>query len=84
VDLGAAQALGVGFGIAAAVARNLKIPVASQAASIYVWFFFRGTPLLLQLFFWFFVVPQNAPGDIDLGILVIRHGWFIFSRSRRR
>jgi polar amino acid transport system permease protein len=73
-----AQALGVGFGIAAAVARNLKIPVASQAASIYVWFF-RGTPLLLQLFFWFFVVPQNAPGDMDLGIFVFRHDWFIFS-----
>ncbi len=73
-----AQALGVGFGILAAVSRNLKIPVASQAASIYVWFF-RGTPLLLQLFFWFFVVPQNAPGDIDLGIFTIKHSWFVLS-----
>ncbi len=55
-----AQALGVAFGVVSAVARNLRIPVLSQAASIYVWFF-RGTPLLLQLFFWFFVVPQNVP-----------------------
>ena len=44
-----AQAIGVALGILAAVARNLRIPVASWIASLYVWFF-RGTQQLLQLF----------------------------------
>ena len=73
-----AQAIGVALGILAAVARNLRIPVASWIASLYVWFF-RGTPLLLQLFFWFFVVPQNVPGDFGLGPFQFRHDWFLFS-----
>lgn len=73
-----AQALGIAFGIAAAVSRNLKIPAASQAASVYVWFF-RGTPLLLQLFFWFVAVPQLAPEDFGLGPIQFHHDWFLFS-----
>jgi polar amino acid transport system permease protein len=73
-----AQALGVALGILAAVARNLRIPVASQLASVYVWFF-RGTPLLLQLLFWFVAVPQLAPGDFDIGPFGYHHSWFLFS-----
>jgi polar amino acid transport system permease protein len=72
------QALGVLLGILAAVARNLKIPVASQVASIYVWFF-RGTPLLLQLLFWFAAVPQLAPADFSIGPFAYHHSWFLFS-----
>jgi polar amino acid transport system permease protein len=73
-----AQAIGVVLGIMAAVARHLRIPVASWIASLYVWFF-RGTPLLLQLFFWFFVVPQNVPGDFSVGPFMFHHDWFLFS-----
>jgi polar amino acid transport system permease protein len=73
-----AQALGVLLGILAAVARNLKIPVASQLASLYVWFF-RGTPLLLQLLFWFVAIPQLAPDDFAIGPFAYHHSWFLFS-----
>ena len=58
-----AQTIGVGLGVLAAVARNLKIPIASQVAAVYVWFF-RGTPLLLQLLFWFVALPQLGPNDV--------------------
>jgi len=73
-----AQALGVILGVAAAVSRNLKIPVASQAASVYVWFF-RGTPLLLQLLFWFYAAPQMAPANFGFGPFQFHHDWFLFS-----
>lgn len=73
-----AQAAGIGLGVLAAVARNLRMPVASQVASVYVWFF-RGTPLLLQLLFWFVAVPQLAPADFGIGPLQFHHDWFLFS-----
>ncbi len=73
-----AQALGITLGILAAVSRNLKMPLASQAASVYVWFF-RGTPLLLQLFFWYFAMPQLAPSDFGAGPLQFHHDWLILS-----
>lgn len=73
-----AQAFGIGLGVLAAVARNLRIPVASQISSLYVWFF-RGTPLLLQLFFWFAAMPQLAPADFSIGPFEFHHDWFILS-----
>jgi polar amino acid transport system permease protein len=73
-----AQAIGVALGILAAVSRNLRIPVASQVASVYVWFF-RGTPLLLQLLFWFVALPQLAPDDFGFGPFQYHHDWFLFS-----
>lgn len=74
----AAQAIGVSLGVLAAVARSLRIPVASQFASIYIWFF-RGTPLLLQLLFWFFALPQLGPGDFSFGPFSFSHDWLILS-----
>ena len=73
-----AQVLGISLGVFAAVSRSLKIPVASQVASLYVWFF-RGTPLLLQLFFWFFAFPQLVPQDFGWGPFQYEHDWFLFS-----
>ncbi len=73
-----AQLLGIGMGVIAAVARNLRIPVASQVASLYIWFF-RGTPLLVQLIFWFSAMPQLAPNDFSLWIFTVRHDWFLLS-----
>jgi polar amino acid transport system permease protein len=73
-----AQVIGIGLGVLAAVARNLRMPVASQIASTYVWFF-RGTPLLLQLLFWFVAVPQLAPDSLNLGPIPYHHDWFLFS-----
>ena len=51
---GVSMVIGLALGIAAAIARLSPNPVASVVASLYVWFF-RGTPLLVQLLFWFFL-----------------------------
>lgn len=47
-----AMVVGVVLGVALAVGRQSRNVVVSGAASAYVWFF-RGTPLLVQLIFWF-------------------------------
>ena len=49
-----AMVIGVAGGIMLAVMRLSKNPVVSGAAWVYIWFF-RGTPVLVQLFFWFFI-----------------------------
>src|SRR5205807_5957553 len=49
-----AMAIGVSLGIVLAVMRLSPNPLVSGAAWLYIWFF-RGTPVLVQLFFWFFV-----------------------------
>jgi len=58
-----AQIGGIILGVVTAVPRNLKIPVIGQLFGLYVWFF-RGTPLLLQLFIWYFALPLYAPDEI--------------------
>ena len=47
-----AQAVGIALGIIIAVMRMSKNPVIGSISWLYVWFF-RGTPLLVQLIFWF-------------------------------
>lgn len=44
--------IGVALGVAAAVMQLSDSPVLRGAAGLYTWFF-RGTPLLVQLIFWF-------------------------------
>jgi polar amino acid transport system permease protein len=58
------------LGLAVAIARLLKIPVVSQAAAFYV-FFFRNTPLLVQLFFLFYVLPEAGVviDPLPIGVL---------------
>ena len=50
------QAIGTVLGVILAVMRLSKNPVTSTTAWIYVWLF-RGTPVLVQLLFWFAAVP---------------------------
>jgi len=52
-----AQAVGIVLGVLFAVMRLSKNVVASWVAAFYIWFF-RGTPVLVQLFFWFNGVPS--------------------------
>jgi polar amino acid transport system permease protein len=52
-----AQATGVVLGVVFAVLRLSKNAVASWVAGFYIWFF-RGTPVLVQLFFWYNGVPS--------------------------
>jgi polar amino acid transport system permease protein len=72
------QAIGVAIGVVVAVVRSTKVPVLNQLGGLYVWFF-RGTPLLLQLFFWFFALPQLAPNDFGVGPLEFQQEWLRLS-----
>jgi polar amino acid transport system permease protein len=47
-----AQALGIALGIVFAVMRQSANPVTGAVSWLYIWFF-RGTPVLLQLLIWF-------------------------------
>ncbi len=46
------MAIGVAFGMLLAIMALSRYPVVSAASTLYVWLF-RGTPLLVQLIFWF-------------------------------
>jgi polar amino acid transport system permease protein len=52
----AAQAAGIALGVVFAVTRLSKNAVASWFSAAYIWFF-RGTPVLVQLLFWYNGVP---------------------------
>ncbi len=59
-----AMVIGILLGIVIAVGRLSDNLIVSKAAWFYAWFF-RGTPLLVQLLFWFFLsalVPRIALG----------------------
>ncbi|HET6817545.1 MAG TPA: amino acid ABC transporter permease [Mycobacteriales bacterium] len=47
-----AMAIGIAGGIVLAVMRLSANPIVSGTAWVYIWFF-RGTPVLLQIYFWF-------------------------------
>lgn len=49
-----AMVVGIALGIAIAVGRLSVNPLVAGASWLYVWFF-RGTPVLVQLLFWFFI-----------------------------
>lgn len=60
----AAMLIGIVLGIVLAVMRLSPNPVTSSVSWIYIWFF-RGTPLLVQIFFWFnlaIVLPHLGIG----------------------
>jgi polar amino acid transport system permease protein len=61
----AAQALGVVLGVLLAVMRLSPNPLVSGGAWLYVWFF-RGTPVLVQLLFWYNIAALYP--TIGLGI----------------
>jgi polar amino acid transport system permease protein len=59
-----AMAIGIGGGIALAVMRLSPNPVLSAASWFYIWFF-RGTPVLVQIALWFnlaFLFPKLSLG----------------------
>ncbi len=47
-----AMAIGILLGIVLAVMRLSPNPIVSSASWLYIWFF-RGTPLLVQILFWY-------------------------------
>ena len=54
---------GVVLGVGLAIMRVSRNPVASSAAGLYVWFW-RGTPVILQLLMFFFGLKQVIDEDI--------------------
>jgi polar amino acid transport system permease protein len=63
-----AMAIGVVLGVVLAVMRLSPNPLVAGAAWVYIWFF-RGTPVLVQIIFWFYIgslYPRVAIG-IPLG-----------------
>lgn len=48
-----------------AVIRVLRVPVAHQAAGVFI-SFFRGTPLLVQLFLFYYGLPQAIPAFVRI------------------
>jgi polar amino acid transport system permease protein len=68
-----AQALGVVFGLIAALGKMSKFPVLRWLADVYIWYF-RGTPLLVQmvlLYFGFGVTHIYDFPDIHIGVITI-------------
>jgi polar amino acid transport system permease protein len=60
-----AMAIGIVLGTVLAVMRLSPNPLVSAASWVYIWFF-RGTPVLVQLFFWFFIAALYP--TIALGV----------------
>jgi polar amino acid transport system permease protein len=60
--------IGVALGVLLAVMRLSPNPIVSGASWLYIWFF-RGTPLLVQILFWYDIGDLfPAPKGISLGI----------------
>jgi polar amino acid transport system permease protein len=60
-----AMAIGVVLGVLLAILRLSPNPLVSGASWLYIWFF-RGTPVLVQIIFWYFISALYP--KIDLGI----------------
>ena len=58
--------IGILLGILLASMRQSPNPLVSGASWLYIWFF-RGTPLLVQLLFWY-NIGALFPGGISLGV----------------
>jgi polar amino acid transport system permease protein len=70
------MAIGIVLGIALAVMRLSANPVMSTVSWVYIWFF-RGTPVLVQIFFWWnlaIVLPQ-------IGLGIPPHGPWLWHES---
>jgi polar amino acid transport system permease protein len=59
------MAIGIGLGIVLAVMRLSPNPLVAGASGFYIWFF-RGTPVLVQILFWSFISALYP--KISLGI----------------
>ncbi|MGH3498114.1 MAG: amino acid ABC transporter permease [Nocardioidaceae bacterium] len=69
------MAIGIVLGIILAVMRMSTAPVVSGAAWVYIWFF-RGTPVLVQILFWFNIsglIGQNTPVSLPFTGIVLFH-----------
>ncbi|GAC1611704.1 MAG: amino acid ABC transporter permease [Mycobacteriales bacterium] len=61
------QVIGIVLGTLLATMRMSHNPVLSAVSWGYIWFF-RGTPLVVQILFWFNGVPQVLGSHVNLGL----------------
>ena len=71
-----AQAIGIGLGILSALGRQSRNPVFNLPANLYIWFF-RGTPVYVQLIFWFVALPNVSPFNVALLALSLNEGAYM-------
>ncbi len=60
-----AMAIGIALGVLLAVMRLSPNPLVAGSSWLYIWFF-RGTPVLVQIIFWYFISALYP--KIDIGI----------------
>ncbi len=70
------QVIGVALGGLAALGRQSRNPLFTIPANIYVWFF-RGTPVYVQLLFWFAALPKVQPFNVGLLALSLNEGAYM-------
>lgn len=70
-----AWALALGLGIAVGVARTLPYPLVKRLAAVYVEVF-RNIPLIVQMFLWYFVLPELLPKALGDWIKQLPEGSF--------
>jgi polar amino acid transport system permease protein len=61
------QLIGVGLGVLLATMRQSRNPVLASVSWGYIWFF-RGTPLVVQVLFWYNGVLEIAGPTLNLGV----------------
>ncbi len=71
-----AQVIGVVLGSVAALGRQSRNPLLTIPANLYVWFF-RGTPVFVQLIFWFNALPKLSPFNVGLLALSLNEGAYM-------
>ncbi|MCA1597960.1 MAG: amino acid ABC transporter permease [Chloroflexi bacterium] len=71
-----AQVIGVVLGGVTALGRQSRNPLLSLPANLYVWFF-RGTPVYVQLLFWFAALPKVQPFNVGLLALSLNEGAYM-------
>ncbi len=71
-----AEAIGVVLGCLMALGRRARNPFLFAPARFYIWFF-RGTPVYVQLIFWFTLLPALSPFNVALLALSLNEGAYM-------
>jgi len=77
-----AMVIGVVLGVVLAVMRLSPVPVISGSSWVYIWFF-RGTPVLVQLLFWFYIAALTGPHPA-LGLPLTHFHHFVYHLDANR
>lgn len=71
-----AQAIGIIIGIIGALGRQSRNPLFNLPSNLYIWFF-RGTPIYVQLIFWYAALNGASPFNVALLGLSLNEGAYM-------